>query len=111
MRRIPPIVLLLIGIAICVGLDFGYDALIAADRATSDPIGWKFWLNILVITSINVLGATSLNVVNGVAWGVGLAGLAGGVVLLVLGRADGAATAVAPAALPGGGGLRVTGTF
>jgi hypothetical protein len=53
----------------------------------------------------------SLNVVNGVAWGVGLAGLAGGVVLLVLSRGDSAATAVAPTALPGGGGLRVTGTF
>jgi hypothetical protein len=53
----------------------------------------------------------SLNVVNGVAWGVGLAGLASGVVLVVLSRGDGAAAAVAPTALPGGGGLRVTGTF
>jgi hypothetical protein len=52
-----------------------------------------------------------LNVVNGVAWGVGLAGLASGVVFLVLSRGDGAATAIAPTALPGGGGLRVTHTF
>jgi hypothetical protein len=53
----------------------------------------------------------SLNVVNGVAWGVGLAGLAGGVVFLVLSRGDRAATAVAPTALAGGGGLQVTHSF
>jgi hypothetical protein len=52
-----------------------------------------------------------LNVVNAVAWGVGLAGLAGGVVLVVLGRNDDTATAIAPTALAGGGGLSVTQTF
>jgi hypothetical protein len=52
-----------------------------------------------------------LNIVNGVAWGVGLASLAGGVVLVVLGRGDGEATAIAPAALAGGGGLQITQTF
>ena len=79
MRRVPVVVLLLLGVAICVGLDFGYDAAIATDLATSDPIGWKFWLSILVITSINVLGATSLNVVNGMAgqFSIGHAGFVG----------------------------------
>ena len=52
-----------------------------------------------------------LNVVNGVAWGVGLAGLAGGVVLVVLGGNDTSATAIAPTALAGGGGLSLTRSF
>jgi len=73
MKKIPTPVLLLIGIAICVGLDFGYDAIVAADRAT------KFWMHILIICSINVLGATSLNVVNGMAgqFSIGHAGFVG----------------------------------
>ncbi|MEP7125797.1 MAG: hypothetical protein ABJE95_33005 [Byssovorax sp.] len=58
-----------------------------------------------------IASTKSLNVVNGVAWGVGLAGLASGVVLVVLGRGEGAATAVGPTALPGGGGFQATGTF
>ena len=73
MRRIPTVVLLAIGLAICVGLDFGYDAWVDADRS------YKFWLTIAVMCSINVLGATSLNVVNGMAgqFSIGHAGFIG----------------------------------
>lgn len=73
MKRIPPWVLVLFGALICVGLDFGYDAVVTADRAM------KFWMHIAVICAINVLGATSLNIVNGMAgqFSIGHAGFVG----------------------------------
>ena len=73
MRRIPTAVYLAIGVALCVGLDFAYDFAVDWDRA------YKFWLTILVICAINVLGATSLNVVNGMAgqFSIGHAGFIG----------------------------------
>lgn len=54
-----------------------------------------------------------LKVANAVGWGVGLAGLASGVILVVVGGNGKAQTqtAVAPTALPGGAGLWVTRTF
>src|SRR5262249_42060057 len=73
MRRIPFAAWLAIGAIACLGLDLGYDAAVAADRA------WKFWLHVGVVCSINVLGATSLNVVNGMAgqFSIGHAGFVG----------------------------------
>jgi branched-chain amino acid transport system permease protein len=72
-KRLPTPVLLLIALAICIALDLGYDAAVSADRAS------KFWLHIAIICSINVLGATSLNIVNGMAgqFSIGHAGFVG----------------------------------
>jgi branched-chain amino acid transport system permease protein len=71
--RIPAWALVLVGALVCVGLDLGYDAVVGHDRAM------KFWLHIVVICAINVLGATSLNVVNGMAgqFSIGHAGFVG----------------------------------
>jgi hypothetical protein len=55
-------------------------------------------------------GSGPLKAANAVAWGVGLAGLAGGVLMVTLGRGA-KATRVAPTALPGGGGISATGRF
>jgi branched-chain amino acid transport system permease protein len=73
MRRVPAVVLFAIGAIVCVGLDVSYDALVSWDR------GSKFWLHVLVVCAINVLGATSLNVVNGMAgqFSIGHAGFVG----------------------------------
>ena len=73
MKKIPPWVLVLVGALVCVGLDLGYDAVVSADRAM------KFWMHIAVICAINVLGATSLNIVNGMAgqFSIGHAGFVG----------------------------------
>ena len=73
MRRVPTFVWILLVAAICVGLDFGYDTLVDVDRS------YKFWLTIGVMCAINVLGATSLNVVNGMAgqFSIGHAGFVG----------------------------------
>jgi branched-chain amino acid transport system permease protein len=73
MRRIPTVVWLVVALAICVGLDFGYDWAVDFDRS------YKFWLTIAVMCAINVLGATSLNVVNGMAgqFSIGHAGFIG----------------------------------
>ncbi len=73
MKKIPPWAMVLIGALVCVGLDLGYDAAVSADRAL------KFWMHIAVICAINVLGATSLNIVNGMAgqFSIGHAGFVG----------------------------------
>jgi branched-chain amino acid transport system permease protein len=73
MKKLPPWALVLVGALVCVGLDFGYDAVVSADRAM------KFWMHIAVICAINVLGATSLNIVNGMAgqFSIGHAGFVG----------------------------------
>lgn len=73
MKKVPAWVLVLLGAVVCVGLDLGYDAVVHADRAM------KFWLHIAVICAINVLGATALNVVNGMAgqFSIGHAGFVG----------------------------------
>ncbi len=73
MRRVPTFVLLLLGAAVCVGLDLAYDAAVSADR------GYKFWLTIAVMCAINVVGATALNIVNGMAgqFSIGHAGFVG----------------------------------
>lgn len=73
MRRVPTLVWIAVGAAICVGLDFGYDFAVDWNR------GYKFWLTIGVVCAINVLGATSLNVVNGMAgqFSIGHAGFVG----------------------------------
>jgi branched-chain amino acid transport system permease protein len=72
-KKVPAWVLVLVGALVCVGLDFGYDAIVHADRAM------KFWMHIAVICAINVLGATSLNIVNGMAgqFSIGHAGFVG----------------------------------
>jgi hypothetical protein len=54
-------------------------------------------------------GAGPLKVVNAIGWGVGLAGVAAGVTMIVVGGK--AQASVAPTALPGGGGALVTGRF
>jgi hypothetical protein len=63
-------------------------------------------------------GVGGLNVANGIGWGVGLAGVASGVVLIVVGGkssapapAEKAAITVAPTGLPGGGGVWMTARF
>jgi len=73
LKRVPAFVLVLVGCAVCVGLDFAYSATVAADR------GMKFWLMIAVACAINVLSATALNVVNGMAgqFSIGHAGFVG----------------------------------
>lgn len=88
-RRIPAWALVLFGALVCVGLDVGYDMVVGHDRAM------KFWLHIVVICAINVLGATSLNVVNGMAgqFSIGHAGFVG--LGAYLGGAVAARTAVA----------------
>jgi hypothetical protein len=54
----------------------------------------------------------SLKIVNAVGWGVGIAGVATGVVLIVVGgKGTRPETAIAPTALPGGAGLSVSGSF
>jgi hypothetical protein len=54
----------------------------------------------------------SLKIVNAVGWGVGIAGVATGVVLIAIGgKAAKAPAALAPALLPGGGGVTATGRF
>src|SRR5437016_3007715 len=72
-RRIPTAALFALGVVVCVGLDLGYDAMVAIDRS------YKFWLHIGVICAINVLSATALNVVNGMAgqFSIGHAGFVG----------------------------------
>lgn len=89
MKRLPAWVLVLIGCAVCVALDFAYDKAVAADR------GLKFWLLIAVACAINVLSATALNVVNGMAgqFSIGHAGFVG--LGAYLGGAVAAWTAVA----------------
>lgn len=89
MKRPPTWILILVAVVVCIGLDLGYDAAVAADRS------WKFWLHVLVICAINVLGATSLNVVNGMAgqFSIGHAGFVG--IGAYLGGAVAAKTAVA----------------
>lgn len=52
-----------------------------------------------------------LMVINGVAWGVGLAGVGLGVILLVSSGKGSSKTALAPMVLPGGGGAALTGRF
>ncbi len=73
MKRIPAWALVLFGAVLCAGLDRAYDAAVAADRGT------KFWLLIAVACAINVLSATALNVVNGMAgqFSIGHAGFVG----------------------------------
>lgn len=59
-----------------------------------------------------IAGSKPLLVANGVAWGVGLAGVGVGLVLLLTGRAEAAPrTAVAPLLVPGGGGVAMGGSF
>jgi hypothetical protein len=57
----------------------------------------------------DIASTKPFNVVNGIGWGVGLAGLASGVALVVVGGK--APAAVGPTALPGGGGLSMSGRF
>jgi branched-chain amino acid transport system permease protein len=73
MRKLPAWLWLIVGLLVCLGLDLGYDAVVGGDRTM------KFWLSIVVIAAINVLGATSLNVVNGMAgqFSIGHAGFVG----------------------------------
>jgi branched-chain amino acid transport system permease protein len=73
MRRVPTFVWIVVAAAICVGLDFGYDFAVDWNR------GYKFWLTIAIVCAINVLGATSLNIVNGMAgqFSIGHAGFVG----------------------------------
>ncbi len=73
MRKLPTWIWFLLGLAICLGLDVGYDAVVGGDRSM------KFWLSIVALSAINVLGATSLNVVNGMAgqFSIGHAGFVG----------------------------------
>ncbi len=73
MKRPPAWVLVLACALGCLALDVGYDAAVRADR------GLKFWLHIAVICAINVVSATSLNVVNGMAgqFSIGHAGFIG----------------------------------
>jgi hypothetical protein len=52
-----------------------------------------------------------INAVNVVGWTLGLAGLAGVVALVVVDRGGQKQTAIVPSALPGGGGLWITGRF
>ncbi len=71
--RVPAWAVAIAVAAVCVGLDLAYDAAVASNRGT------KFYLHILVICAINVLGATSLNIVNGMAgqFSIGHAGFVG----------------------------------
>jgi hypothetical protein len=55
-------------------------------------------------------GGGPLEIANAVAWGVGLAGIATGVIMVAVGHGP-KATQIAPTALPGGGGLWATGRF
>jgi hypothetical protein len=57
-------------------------------------------------------GVGPIDAANTAGWVLGLTGVAAGAVLLFLGR-DGRppGASIAPIALPGGGGLRVTGRF
>jgi branched-chain amino acid transport system permease protein len=73
MRRVPATVWFVVGLVVCVGLDLAYDAAVSADRSL------KFWLHVAIVCAINVLGATSLNVVNGMAgqFSIGHAGFVG----------------------------------
>jgi hypothetical protein len=52
-----------------------------------------------------------LNIANGIAWGVGIAGLATGAILVVIGRDGKAETAIGPAFPSGGAGLSMVHTF
>jgi hypothetical protein len=59
-----------------------------------------------------IAGSKPLLAANGVAWGVGLAGVGVGLILLLTGRAEAAPrTAVAPLLVPGGGGVAMGGAF
>jgi hypothetical protein len=53
----------------------------------------------------------SVEIANGIGWGVGLAGVAAGVILVVVGKSPDTQTGITPATLPGGGGLWVTRRF
>ena len=55
------------------------------------------------------LDAGPLNAANGVGWGVGLAGVASGVALVIVGGKT--PTAITPGPLTGGGGLWMTKAF